>query len=423
MNNLNAITKNLGIKVLTEDSLRNAVANINRNCSDPEKRNISREIALNALKLARASREKEKIEPAGPATMKGTRVLGINHAGPLDVTIEWKTESGGKLTLSKCLIDSGGDQVNVAKVFSHFNEKIALVAFTGKEKGEITSEWEKNFLTNNIIPSFVRNPSEDGQVAVYNIIDGTPLPGIFGWMDALSEKTVDDINTRALSTLGEMFMYSEENIWMALSAGGPVRYNKSAAYYSSLVKKVKEKYQNQVKLLIDFKHMSGPEEALSVLEIPRETPQDVIKPNIEEFIQILRSSGLAGSETPDKNTITEEEVKIYAVRLRRKYNLLGVLVSMDKSGLLLALEDRIIRERGINIKPACHTAAGDSLKAGFLYALSNGKPFEEAVHTGNLFGASTASMEGSQTVTPKKLAETETLAQEQKIGTDTFFIK
>ena len=88
---------------------------------------------------------------------------------------------------------------------------------------------------------------------------------------------------------------------------------------------------------------------------------------------------------------------------------------MDRSGLMLVLRDRIIKEKGVKIKQACPTGAGDSLKAGFLYALSKGRSFEEAVHTGNLFGAGTASMEGTQTVTPEKLAETEALARAQNI--------
>jgi fructose-1-phosphate kinase PfkB-like protein len=171
-----------------------------------------------------------------------------------------------------------------------------------------------------------------------------------------------------------------------------------------------------VEFIIDFKYMSGPEEAMSVLDVHRETPQDIIKPNLEEFIQILGWSGLAERGTLDENTITEEAVKEYALKLRKRYNLLGVLVSMGKGGLMLVMRDRIIKEKGIKIVPACHTAAGDSLKAGFVYALSKGRSFEEAVHTGNLFGASTASMEGSQTVTPEKLAETEALAREQNVA-------
>ena len=142
----------------------------------------------------------------------------------------------------------------------------------------------------------------------------------------------------------------------------------------------------------------------------------MIKPNLEEFIQILTSSGLAEAGALTEDTITEDDIKTYGLKLRKKYNLLGVLVSMGEAGLMLIMEDRIIREKGIRITPVCHTAAGDSLKAGFLYALSTGSSFEEAVHTGNLFGASTASMEGTRTVTPEKLAEIEALAREQEIA-------
>jgi 6-phosphofructokinase 2 len=207
-----------------------------------------------------------------------------------------------------------------------------------------------------------------------------------------------------------------DNVWMVLSAGGIVRHNSRLAYYASLVKRVKEKYHDRVKLLIDFKFLAGPEEALSVLNIPRKTPQDMIKPNLEEFIQLLVSSGLAGADVPDKDAMTDELVKTYAIKLRDKYNLLGVLVSMDKAGVMLVIRDRIIREKGIRIVSACPTGSGDSLKAGVLYALSNGKSFEEAVHTGNLFGAATASMEGTQTVTPETLARTEALARAQNVA-------
>jgi len=88
---------------------------------------------------------------------------------------------------------------------------------------------------------------------------------------------------------------------------------------------------------------------------------------------------------------------------------------MDKSGLALVLKDRIIREKGIKIIQACQTASGDSLKAGFVYALSRGRSFEEAVHTGNLFGAATASMPGSETVNPRTLARTRVLALRQGV--------
>ncbi|MFH1837065.1 MAG: PfkB family carbohydrate kinase [Candidatus Omnitrophota bacterium] len=410
------LSNNLGIKKLTGSSLREAIAYHHDCLPDNEKRRINREIAHYVIKAVRSGGGKKKYEDTGKiGSLPDTNVLAINHASPLDITIEWKTEPNGILKLIKCHVDSGGDQINVSKVFSNFNENIALVALTGKDGGEITDVWERNFLNSSIIPALIRDVLEDEQVEVLNIVDGDPFPSMHGWADELSKETVEKINQEALTMLEGMFKGKPDNIWMVLSAGGPVRHNSDLAYYAALVKKVKKKYPDKVQLLIDFKFMSGPEEAISVLDINRETPQDIIKPNLEEFIQILISSGLVETDIPDKNTITEEAVKAYAIKLRNKYNLLGVLVSMDKAGLLLVMQDRIIKEKGIKIIQACHTAAGDSLKAGVVYALSNGRSFEEAVHTGNLFGASTASMEGSQTVTPEKLAEIDALARAQNV--------
>ena len=411
----NVLSKNLGISTLTKASLREAIGCHYDQLPDDEKRRITREIAREVIKAVRARKGKTKYESAGKkGSLPVTNVLAINHAGPLDVTIEWETEPDGTLKLVECHIHSGGDQVNVSKVFGDFNENIALVALAGKEKEEITDEWERNFLNSSIIPALIR-ALEDQQVAVINMIDGEALPVMFGWLDELSKETVETINQEAMKMLEEMFTGASDTIWMVLSAGGPVRHNSNLAYYASLVKQVKEKYRDKVEFLIDFKYMAGPEETMSVLDIHRNAPQDIIKPNLEEFVQILTSSGLAEKGSLDKDTITEEEVKEYAKKLRKKYNLLGVLVSLDKAGLLLVMQDKVIKEKGVKIVPACHTAAGDSLKAGLLYALSHGKSFEEAVHTGNLFGASTASMPGSRTVTPKVFARTEALAREQGV--------
>ena len=410
------LSKTLGITKLTGPSLKEAIVSRHRHLPDDEKRRINREIAYEVLAVVRSSRGKKECAKIGKhESLPETRVLGINHAGPLDITLEWETNPNGILKLVECHVDSGGDQINVSKVFSRFNENIALVALTGRENDKNTDAWERNFLSTSIIPTLIRATGEDQQVEVLNILDGEHLPAMHGWADELSREIVEQLNQETMTMLEAMFKGTSDSIWLVLSAGGPLRYTADLAYYASLVKLVKEKYHDKVEFLIDFKFMSGPEEAISVLDIPREIPQDIIKPNLEEFIQILVSSDLVGINVLDENTITEEVVKTYAIKLRDKYNLLGVLVSMDKDGLMLVMQDKIIKEKGVKIVPSCHTAAGDSLKAGFVYALSNGKSFEEAVHTGNLFGAATASMESSKTVTPRILAGIETLARTQNV--------
>lgn len=411
---LEIFTEGLKTKKLTESSLREAIEYHNSTLADTEKRRINRRLAHEVITSAGGKSTKEAV--GENTSLPTTKVLGVNHSSPLDVTIEWKTKPDGTLNIAGCRTDAGGDQVNVSKVFSNFNETIALVALTGKEEGELTRQWEKDFLTKSIIPTLIRNEKEDQAVEVINILDGKPLPVMHGWADELSLQEVEKINQESLKLLEEMFKGSSETIWMVLSAGGPLRHNHELAYYASLIKEVKKKYGDKVEFLIDFWHMSDPLEALSALNIERSVPQDIIKPNVEEFIQILTVSGLASKDTLDKNSITESDIKKYALTLREKYNLLGVLVSLDENGLMLVTEDRTIKEKGIKINLVCHTAAGDSLKAGFIYALSEGKSFEEAVHTANLFGASTASMEGTQTVTPEKLTEIKALALKQNIA-------
>ena len=135
------LSKNLGISELTGPSLRKAIVSHYAQLPDNEKRRINREIAHDIIKAVRATKGKKKYEATGKKeSLPGTTVLAINHTGPLDVTIEWETIPDGTLKLAEYHIHSGGDQINVSKVFSDFNENIALVALAGKEGEEITPE-------------------------------------------------------------------------------------------------------------------------------------------------------------------------------------------------------------------------------------------------------------------------------------------
>ena len=134
------LSTNLNIDELTEDSLRESIVHYISALADDEKRRINREVAHCVIKtMKNAGNQKDLTGTEKTTSLQNTNVLAINHAGPLDVTLEWKTDPAGKLELLKYHIDSGGDQVNVSKVFSHFKKNIALVALSGKENGEITA--------------------------------------------------------------------------------------------------------------------------------------------------------------------------------------------------------------------------------------------------------------------------------------------
>jgi hypothetical protein len=180
----NIILNELGLKKLTGPSLRKAVAGFYSALSDAEKRRINRDIALQAIKMCKVpGRDNQPVKVAKPENVSNVKVLAVNYAGPLDVTIEWKTRPDRTLGLTGCRIDPGGDQINVSKVFSHFNEKISLIALAGKEDDPVTVAWEKGFMNPNILTKLVRSGDEGTTAAIYNVIDGETLPGMFGFAE------------------------------------------------------------------------------------------------------------------------------------------------------------------------------------------------------------------------------------------------
>ncbi|MBF0494249.1 MAG: hypothetical protein HQL28_03860, partial [Candidatus Omnitrophica bacterium] len=166
----NVFLKDLGINRLTGSSLRKAISHTYDPWPDNEKKRINREIAHFVIQAATAKRMIKHQTAGTTASLPHTKVLGVNYAGLLDITLEWKTRTDGTLGLSGARVDSGGDQINVSKVFDHFNENIALVALAGKEGEEITAEWERNFISERIIPALIRSDEEDAPAALYNII-------------------------------------------------------------------------------------------------------------------------------------------------------------------------------------------------------------------------------------------------------------
>ncbi|MDD5440380.1 MAG: hypothetical protein PHS37_09365, partial [Candidatus Omnitrophica bacterium] len=132
-----AISENLGIIRLTGLSLREAIAGHYARLSDHEKRRINRAIAHVVLQTLKAKKDICGSVYTGKADLlPDTKVLAVNYAGLLDVTVDWKTGPDGSLEPAGYHIDAGGDSINVAKVFSHFDENIALVALTGKKESE-----------------------------------------------------------------------------------------------------------------------------------------------------------------------------------------------------------------------------------------------------------------------------------------------
>ena len=103
----------------------------------------------------------------------------------------------------------------------------------------------------------------------------------------------------------------------------------------------------------------------------------LVKPNIDELEAIFETK------------INEDNLLDYA----RKLNELGaenVIVSRGKDGSIFVSDDIALKAKPINGKLINSVGAGDSMVAGFVYALKNGKSKEEAYRLAIACGTATA---------------------------------
>lgn len=406
---------------LTKDKLQQAIEDVfKKQFSDGEKRALNREIALALLKGEKDSGEEIKAEPKIPLAM--TRVAGASHSGPFDISIKFKTsDKNGGLEMVDWRYDTGGRQAGVSKVFRSFEEPFGIVAISGKEGGEINDKWTEGFSSEYVIPSFAAL-EDDKRVNVLFVVDGVELPLMIGWY-TIPEEVFIELNERSIEMLRDMLHgQPDKTVWFHITAGGGIRYDKNLRPYGSLAKEIKNLYQARVQLVLDFKWTSTDDEILSVLEIPRDVPQDIVTPNVKELILILEAAGLVDKGVLSEDSMTDEEITSYALMLMDRYNLLGVFATKGERGLQLVLTDRVVKEDGIKVFVENTLGAGDATKAAFTYALSLGRSWEQSVHSANLFGAATVTLEGTQVAMPFGSVEAiASLAQEQGVTPITDF--
>ncbi|MBQ8288354.1 MAG: 1-phosphofructokinase [Clostridia bacterium] len=112
----------------------------------------------------------------------------------------------------------------------------------------------------------------------------------------------------------------------------------------------------------------------------------LIKPNRAELEEVV------GRPLPDDAAIEEAARQLQGKGAR------NVLVSLGGDGALLLDEDGTVHRAAAMCKKAVYTVgAGDSMVAGFLAGVDNGKGYEYALRLGTACGSATAGAEGLAT--------------------------
>lgn len=146
--------------------------------------------------------------------------------------------------------------------------------------------------------------------------------------------------------------------------------------------------------LIRLAHAKGVRVALDAdgepMKLGLDAGPDFVKPNAREASRLLGR--------PIENY---EEAVLGAVEIRQRLMDAGakdplVVISMGEDGAVLAAATGCLRGVSPEIEARSTIGSGDSLIAGFLWALEDGKPLDEAFRWGLACGAATALTNGSE---------------------------
>ncbi|MGE0268256.1 MAG: PfkB family carbohydrate kinase [Candidatus Omnitrophota bacterium] len=375
---------------LTRNALAKAVVKYYKTSSASEGNDFTRALASLAVD-AMDIPQFDNIPDVPEQTIK---VAGAVISSTLDVTLIWETQKDGQLTLVETLVEAGGGPVNSAKTFTNHDVPFGITALSSSEPLQLV--WESTLPQKNLKKYFAESNRGKTKVNLLNIVDGERLKVFAGRGEPIS----DEMISRFLLKFESMLAASSQLEWLMLTAGGRVLYDRSHYLYGTMIEKA---HEYGLDVLIDFKYTSTKKEIQSVLDVERKQPQDILSPNIREFIILLEKLDLVEANTL-KRSMRADQIELYARRIIDQYNLKGILITRDEEGLIFVpREGRMIIEPGIPVSVKSITGAGDAASAGFIMALIQGKTYAEASKEANIFGASTVTLLGSQVASKESL--------------------
>jgi len=388
------IKDGLGIKsALTRQSLTASVIRYHKGHSAEETNDFTRALAALAIQAARVA---PIVDDSGTPAQE-IKAAGIAVSAPLDVTLVWETQDYGLLKLTDVYAETGGGPVNSAKTFANQDVPFGITAISYPDP--LRKTWESSLSDQRLKKYFAEAAAGGTKVNVLNIVDGQPLRMLVGRGEAIS----DEIISRLLLQLDRMLTAAPDLKWLMLTAGGGIAYDRTHYLYGTMVEKA---HDFGVDAFIDFKYSSSEREIRSVLEVERKQPQDILAPNIREFILILEKLRMVEPGAFNRRTMPLEQIESYARALMAQYNLKGILITRDKEGIIFVpREGQMLVEPAIPVAIKSNTSAGDAASAGFVLALIQGKSYAQAIKEANIFGAATVILPGSQVATKETVRQ------------------
>lgn len=142
------------------------------------------------------------------------------------------------------------------------------------------------------------------------------------------------------------------------------------------------------------------------IRVALDTDGEPLKLGIEAGPALLKPNAKECSRLLSRKIETADEAMLGAVELfDRLPRTCMVIVSLGLDGAVLACEQGHFRGYTPQVEVRSTIGSGDSLIAGFLWALEDGRPIDEALRWGLACGAATATTDGSEIARKPKVLE------------------
>nr|MBU1328747.1 GNAT family N-acetyltransferase [Candidatus Omnitrophota bacterium] len=343
------------------------------------------------------------------------RVIALESAAILDLSIEFDTNSSGELILSRYMVRPGSTGPNAVRVMDTLGEdniSVHLYAFSDDSQGEIFSKILEESLKHISLEkvlldgaarmslfAFIANPKEpDGQPLELHMRPSNPI---------LTESQGNEL-IKALSKLPKV---KNDEFVFVIIAGQPFTGLALEKFYIPCIKMLKEK---GYKVLGDCKPYMDVDEMEALV---RASPE-AIKMNLEEFTRFAsRYFNKNFADLKRKNLIPE--IASMVLTITQQNNIGFFIVSMEELGAVVVYQGTDSRGENLitahipapQIRLKSSIGSGDSLIGAVVRRLTldshkHGRPdYMAAFLEGVAIGSATAEQEGTDLADAERVKE------------------
>ncbi|SHH80237.1 tagatose 6-phosphate kinase [Caloranaerobacter azorensis DSM 13643] len=264
-------------------------------------------------------------------------------------------------------VTAGGKGLNVARVIKQLGEPVVTLGFLGGANGE--------FIENEL--------NKMGIVNLFTKIKGETRSCIAILSNDYSQTEILESGPKITKHEIDRFLNEYDNILKKskiICASGSLPQNIPVDFYSELINRAKKE---NVKFILDT---SG-----EALKYGLKSSPFLVKPNIQELQDI---TGV---------TINTERDLLKSVKILSQYTVEILVISLGSEGSIVMYNDKLYKVTVPKINAINSIGSGDSMIAGFAFAIARRFDFEKIINFASACGTANAMEKGTGMINLKNV--------------------